>query len=255
MRKYILNLKRSFEEMSLSPIDRQVQLREHISNDIANRLPLPQTPVDQPYAFYQRECAPEVSNLLEKINSTMVLDISECSKSIYDRWFNRYKVVFDQNHPNASNVFQEIAKEAEKYFPTASLPETINEELTENVSQSVVSNNESIKIKRYLLISSLEDCQDAVTGEDLCVSLAISIAYKLPLANIVEVESESLYYYNHLREDIDKELAPINERTPFNLDLCNNLIEGIWKMRCELFRNRTTSIANGDDTRGPEDNV
>ncbi|HWT39747.1 MAG TPA: hypothetical protein VN081_00505 [Dongiaceae bacterium] len=83
---------------------------------IAYKLPLPTSPVDNPYAYFLDKYASEVMGDLCAINEDCVIRVEQAAELVKHIWVFRYSVAYDAASLSVMATLDVIAKEGDRYL-------------------------------------------------------------------------------------------------------------------------------------------
>lgn len=99
MKSFIFSLQSLMDTNGVSLADRGQVAYTAAAQALAYHLPLPTTPVDNPYSYYVERYNAEVLDVLDEINERFVIRINDAAELAKRLWVFRYSMVFDAENP------------------------------------------------------------------------------------------------------------------------------------------------------------
>jgi hypothetical protein len=117
MKTCLLQLQTLLDTFQVPLGDRAEVIFSTAARALAYKLPLPSSPVENPYAYFLDKYRDEVMSDLAVLNETTVIRINEAAQLAKHLWVFRYHVVYD---PTSISVMQALdvlaTQEGERYL-------------------------------------------------------------------------------------------------------------------------------------------
>lgn len=124
--------------------DRSYLLSVALARAVAYRLPLPTSPIENPYLHFTTTHKANVEAVLGEVNERIVVDIDATCDLICRLWVFRYRLVFDTNNQAVRSFFDAMVKVGSRELPPKLSEWLIRYESTDAIDQLTRSLDDSI---------------------------------------------------------------------------------------------------------------
>lgn len=104
-------------DQKVSLADRPAAVALLVAEAVGNSLPLPTSPVDDPFAYFRNTHQVNLNHTLDEVNKGCVIDIDEVEAVVFKLWLTRYRLVHQPENPRAQKLLKMLMDSGAEDIP------------------------------------------------------------------------------------------------------------------------------------------